>query len=220
MCAEWPVDGCNGFSGPTGGAPFPSDPGNSLDVWDALGHVVRVRSGQDDREHNPLCLRHDMMLTPQLPSIRRIRPRFTPPKTARTDEESAMARDQSRVSASRSLAKSTAWSRCQRPLAQARRYRQHVIPEPQPNSWGSMAQGIPLFKINKRPVSTWRRAKGWRPGQPARRGLGGGNSGSITLHNSSSNSGLAMCNPRKSGENTWYINGNYEEAQSFYYSYS
>ena len=63
-----------------GAAPLPSDRGNSLDEWEAMGHVVRVRSGQDDRERNPLCLRHDMMLTPQLPSIRRIRPRFPPEK--------------------------------------------------------------------------------------------------------------------------------------------
>jgi VCBS repeat protein len=144
-----------------GAAPLPSDRGNSLDEGNELGHVVRVRAGQDDRERNPLRLRHDMMLTPQLPSIRRIRPRFAPPQTARTEEESTTARDQSRVSASRRLAQSTAWSRCQTPArCQARRYRQHVIPEPQPNSWGSMAQGIPLFKTNKMPVSTLRRAKG------------------------------------------------------------
>lgn len=91
-----------------GAAPLPSDRGNSVDEWNELGHVVCVCSCEDDSERNPLRLRNDMVLAPQLPSIRRIRPRVAPPKTARTDEESTTARDHSSVSASRNLAKSTA----------------------------------------------------------------------------------------------------------------
>jgi hypothetical protein len=45
--------------------------------------------------------------------------------------------------------------------------------------------------------------------------LGGGNRGSITFHSWSSSNGFAMCRPPKLGGNTWYINGNRDEAQSF-----
>jgi hypothetical protein len=199
-----------------GAAPLPADWRDGLDQGHELGDVMCVSPGQKGGQGDTLGFRDEVMLAPQLPAIRRTRARLRPPKTARTDDESTAARDQSSWSAPRNVAKSTAWRRRQTPArCQARRDRQQVIPEPQPSSWGSIPQGIPLFNTNKMPVSTRRGAKGLRPGQRTRRGLGGGNSGSISAHNSSSSKGLAMWNPPKSRGDTWDIHRNQEEAQSF-----
>jgi hypothetical protein len=166
---------------------------DGLDQRYQLGDIMRVRPRCEGGQGDALGFRDEVMFAPQLPSIRRIRARLRPPKIARTDDESTAARVQSSRSAPRSFAKSTAWRRRQTPArCQARRDRQQVIPEPQPRSWGSISQGIPLFNTNKMPVSTWRGAKGLRPGQRTRRGLGGGNKGSISAHNASSSNGLAM----------------------------
>ena len=70
-----------------------------------LGHVVGIGPGEEGRQGNALGLRDDVVLAAQLPSIRRIRARFFPPPTARTDALSTTARDQSIWSASRSLAR-------------------------------------------------------------------------------------------------------------------
>jgi len=149
----------------TRATPLPPDRRDGFDERYELGDIVRVRAGQDHGERNPLGLGDDVVLAPQLPSIRRIRPLLAPPRMARTDEESTTTRDQSRVSASRSLARSKAWRLCQTPArCHARRYRQQVMPEPQPSSWGSMFQGIPLFKTKRMPVSTRRGPNGLRPG--------------------------------------------------------
>ena len=59
-----------------GAPPLPPDWRDSLDERYKLGDVVRVRAGQDGGERNPLGLGDDVMLAPQLPSIRRIRPRL------------------------------------------------------------------------------------------------------------------------------------------------
>jgi hypothetical protein len=39
---------------------------------------------------------------------------------------------------------------------QSRKRRQHVMPLPQPSSWGSISQGMPLLKTNTMPVSAAR----------------------------------------------------------------
>ncbi len=64
------------------------------------------------------------------------------------------------------------------------------MPDPQPISWGSISQGMPLFKTNRIPVRT---ARSSMRGLPPL-GLGGssGKSGSITSHSSSVTSGLAI----------------------------
>jgi hypothetical protein len=62
--------------------------------------------------------------------------------------------------------------------------------EPQPISWGSISQGIPLFSTNTMPV---RAARSSMRGLPPR-GFGGsgGRSGSMVSHSSSVTSSLAM----------------------------
>jgi hypothetical protein len=189
---------------------------DGLDQRYQLGDIMRIRPCYEGGQGDALGVRDEVMFAPQLPSLRRIRARLRPPKTARTDDESTAARDQSRRSAPRSFTKRTAWRRRQTPArCHARRDRQQVIPEPQPSSWGSISQGLPLFTTNKMPVSTWRGAKGLRPGQRTRRGLGGGNNGSISAHNASSSNRVALCNPPNSRGDTRDIHRNQEEAQSF-----
>jgi len=167
-----------------------------LDQGDQLGDIVPVGGGEDRRERDPLGVRNDVVLRPQFPSIRRIRARFRPPKTARTLALSTTARDQSILSASRSF---TSIARCtfsQTPAScQALRYRQQVIPDPQPISCGNISQGMPLLNTNSMPANTLRRSMGFRPGCLNLRGLGSGNSGSTTSHSSSETSSAAMCIP-------------------------
>lgn len=92
---------------------------NRLHQGQELGHIVGIGPGEEGRQGNALGLRDDVVLAAQLPPIRRIRARFFPPPTARTEALSTTARDQSIWSASRSLARRRAWifrhtpARCQ-----------------------------------------------------------------------------------------------------------
>jgi len=169
---------------------------NAVHQRQQLRHIMPIGPRQDERERNPLGVGEQMVFAPQFPSIRGIRPRFRPPKTARTLALSATALDQSILSAS--------WSRSSRKrrifshapaFCQSRSRRQQVIPEPQPISWGRYSHGMPVRSTNRMPVKAARGDTGRRPGNRNRRGLGGGNSGSIRFHRASSSSGLAMGGP-------------------------
>jgi hypothetical protein len=110
---------------------------------------------------------------------------------AGTEALSTQARLQSIALARPRRSSRTRCSRCQMPAAcQSRSRRQHVIPEPQPISCGSISQGMPLFRTNKMPVSAARCGSGGRP--PFSLGRSGGSSGSITAHNSSGIRSLAI----------------------------
>jgi hypothetical protein len=67
-----------------------------------------------------------------------------------------------------------------------------VTPDPQPISFGSIFQGMPLRRTNKMPVSTARSGIGFRPAWRRFRARRFGSSGSIRFHNSSSSNGSAM----------------------------
>jgi hypothetical protein len=73
---------------------------------------------------------------------------------------------------------------------QSRSRRQHVMPDPHPNSCGRSSQGIPVFSTNTIPVSALRSSSGGRP--PLGRGGRFGSSGSTRAHNLSDTSGLAI----------------------------
>ena len=112
-----------------------------------------------------------------------------------------MQRDQSIRSARRSCASSKACKRSQTPAScQARSRRQQLMPEPQPSSLGSISQGMPLWSTNKIPARTARSSSGKRPGYLARRGLGGGKSGAISAHNSSSRIDLSISSAQKTAQ--------------------
>jgi hypothetical protein len=163
---------------------------------DELCHVMPVCRREDGRQGNAPGVGNHMMLTARFPSVRRIRAGFRPPKTARTEPLSTTARDQSILSASRSLASRTSCTFCQTPAScQARRYRQQLMPEPHPISWGSICHGMPLLKTKRIPASAFRLSTGLRPGNRKRLGFCSGSNGSMASHISSGTSSLAMCGP-------------------------
>jgi hypothetical protein len=184
----------NAIGFPSGRSGLPPDRGNVVYQGQQLCQVMRIGSGDREGHGNASRIREQMMLRARFPSVSGIGAGLRPPKTARTEELSTMARDQSILSASRSLESSTSWILCHTPArCHSWRCDQQVIPQPQPSSWGRYSQGMPVLNTNTMPVSTLRWSRGRRPGHRVRRGLGGGSKGLISFHNESSNSGFAMC---------------------------
>jgi len=95
------------------------------------------------------------------------------------------ARDQSNCPAACSSASNSSCSRDHTPAVfHSSSRRQHVIPEPNPSSWGRNSHWIPVCSTNKIPHNTCRSGNRLRPGLRNRRGLTG-NNGSMRCHNSS-----------------------------------
>lgn len=153
--------------------------------------VVDVGSCQADRERDALSIDNKMPLCTLFAAIRWILPGFFAPPGAGTVEASMEARLQSIRSAWPNRSNKTWWRRSQTPAScQSRRRRQQVIPLPQPISWGSISQGMPLRSTKRMPVKAARFGTRGRP--PLGFGLSGGNSGAIWLHSSSSTSGRIL----------------------------
>jgi hypothetical protein len=170
---------------------FTADPRNCFHQRQQLRDVMGVGAGQRGCQWNARRIRNDMVLAPRFAAIRWVGTSFCPPSTARTLELSTIARDQSIWSAALSSVSKTSCSRFQTPAScQSRNRRQHVMPHPQPNSCGSIVQGMPLRSTNKMPVSTSRLPTGGRP--PRDDATIGGNNGSTNFHNSSDTNNLAM----------------------------
>src|SRR5215210_3198526 len=169
-----PLDGLDGIHG----------------LLEDLG-VVDVGSRVDHRERDSSPVEHNMALRALLSFIRRIRSGLLTPPGPGTLAESNDALCPSISSALPNRSKSSRCSFSHTPAScHSLRRRQQVMPDPHPISWGSISQGIPLFKTNKMPLSA---ARSSMRGLPPL-GLGGssGNSGSTTSHNSSVTSSLAM----------------------------
>ena len=165
---------------------------NRLDKRHKLGDVVAVGARQFHRERDAARIGDDVMFRPQLPSIRRIRACFRPPKTARTDDESTIAREKSILSFSRRWFRSNRCIVSQTPaFCHSFKRRQHVCPEPQFISLGRKCQGMPLLSTKMMPVSALRSSTGGLP--PLGRGGRSGITCLISFHNLMSNSGLAIC---------------------------
>ncbi len=165
--------------------------GDSLyQLWQQSGFVDIGRC-VTNHQRNPLSFDHKMALRARFSSIRRVRASLFAPPGAGTIPASTQARDQSNCSASPSRSNKTRCSLSNTPaLCQSRNRLQQVIPLPQPNSLGSISQGIPVLSTNKIPLNTARFEMGGRP--PFKRGFSGGKSGSITCHSSSLNSCFAI----------------------------
>lgn len=132
-----------------------------------------------------------MALATRFSSIGRIRPCLQPPKTARTEQLSTMARDQSIWPSRESQVNNTKCIKSQIPACcQSRRRRQQVMPDPHPNCFGSIRHGLPLRSTNRMPVRQARSCTRGRP--PCGLGSEGGRSGSIKSHNASGTSVAAM----------------------------
>ena len=140
--------------------------------------VIDIGSCQLDRERDALSIDNKKPLCALLASIRWIFSGFFAPPGEGTVEASIEARLQSMRSAWPNRSNKTWWRRSQTPSScQSRRRRQQVIPLPQPISWGSISQGIPLRSTKRRPVKAARSGTRGRP--PLGFGLSGGNSGAM-----------------------------------------
>ena len=157
-----------------------------------LGDVVLVGAGDGDGQRNTISVRDYVVLGAGFAPIGGVRACLAPPKTARTLDESTMARSQSIWSALCSLANSASWTRCHTPSAchKANR-RQHVIPHPQPSSLGSNSHCMPVRSTKRIPIKAMRLGTGGRPRVFG--GLTGGRSGSIIVHSSSGKIVRAIC---------------------------
>ena len=166
---------------------------HGLDQRQKLRDVVSVGLREDDAQRNALGIREEVVFRARTAAIGWVRSSFFPAPTARMEEESAIAREKSILSAPRSWESSARCSRSQTPAScQACSLRQQVMPLPQPISFGSISQGIPERRTKRMPVSAWRSEIGLRPGYRFRRRLGGGNRGSIIFHNRSSTKGRGI----------------------------
>ncbi len=153
---------------------------------------MSVGSREREAQRDALGIGEKMMFAARFAAVCRVRPRLIPPKTARTELESATARDQSIWSAARRRARSSWWRRSQTPACcQSRSLRQQVMPLPQPSSNGRSSHPIPVFRTNRMPVKATRFEIGLRPGYRLRRGFSGSN-GSTISHNLSSIKGFAI----------------------------
>jgi hypothetical protein len=158
--------------GPT---PLAPDGRNGIYQRQQLRHVVPIRLRDMDRKGNPLSFGNEVVFRPLFTAVRRVRPRFGPPKVARTEELSITARVKSILLLPLSLLNNTLWTASHTPaFCQACKYRQQLIPLPHPSSWGSISQGMPLFSTKRMPVRARRVSIGFRPGYFLRCGFGGG----------------------------------------------
>jgi hypothetical protein len=160
---------------------------NRVDQGQQLGNVVAVGGGQQRRQRDAARLGEKVVLRPRLTAIGWVRSSFFPPRSARTEALSTRARVRSNWPRWRNSASRTACSRRQTPARCHRTSRrQHVLPEPQPISGGSICQGSPLRRTNRMPVNAARSGTRGRPIVFHRRRGGFGRSGSIRLHRASS----------------------------------
>jgi hypothetical protein len=166
--------------------------GQAFEQGHELRNIVAIGLGQNPIEREALRIDEKVVFAPRLAAIGWVRSSCFPPCTARTEALSGIPREKSSWSAPRSLASSTWCNRVHTPtLCQARKRRQHVMPEPHPISWGSISQGIPDCNTNRMPASTRRSSRRLRPGCRLRRRTAG-NSGWIISHSSSSTSSRAI----------------------------
>jgi hypothetical protein len=164
-----------------GTAPGTFDRRDGLDQLFEDGLVRDIGGGEEDREGDAVAVDNEVTLRARLAPIRRIRPGFRPPFLAGTLAASSAARSQSIWSASPKVFKRCWCNRSHTPaLPQSRKRRQQVMPQPQFISWGSISQGIPLFKTNKMPVRAARLGMRGRP--PFGLGRSGGSNGSTVAH--------------------------------------
>lgn len=182
------------------GGPLPSLTARSLDRWDRVDQfleddaVMPVGTRDPVDERDAVSIRNNVALRPRFAAVRRVRTGRGAPFFAGTLALSRQARSQSMASARPSSSNNSRWSRSQTPAAcQSRRRRQHVIPLPQPSSWGSISQGIPLLRTKMIPARHARSGTRGRP--PFGLGGSGGNSGSIRSQSASDTSGVAIFPP-------------------------
>lgn len=153
--------------------------------------IVTIRAGQNDGERDASPVDQKVAFGAGLAPIRRVRADRIAPFLAGMEEESTDALDQSISPARLSLSSMWRWIRSHVPAScQARRRRQHVMPEQPATSKGRRSHGIAVYSTNRMPISASRGSTGGRP--PFGRARSAGSNGAISAHKSSGSSFLAM----------------------------
>lgn len=156
--------------------------------------IVTVgRRGLDD-QRDPVRVGYDVALAALFSSVRRVGPGVGPPKTARTEALSTMARERS-IAPSLPKVLTRIWCTFgHTPAAvQSRNRRQQVTPSPHPNSGGRRFHGIPDFSTKMIPAKqAWSGTRG-RP--PSGFGFSGGSNGWIADQSSGGTSENDMAGP-------------------------
>jgi hypothetical protein len=128
-----------------------------------------------------------VMFRPSLAAIGGVRSSFFPPRGARTEALSTIARRRSRSPRRRKSVSNARWMRRHTPTrCHSINRRRQVLPEPQPISRGSIFHGRPLRRTNRIPVITARSGWGLRPARCPRPRRRLGIRGSIRNHRASS----------------------------------
>jgi len=175
-------------TGTTAGLP---DRRNAIHQRQGHFRLMDIGSGMLDGQRSSPTIDNQMPLRTRLTPIRGIRPGFRPPKTARREQLSIAAADQSMASAFPRSSNKACQIFFQTPaFCQSRRRRQQVMPLPQPISSGRYSQGVPVLRTNKMPVRQARWDTRGRP--PLGLGGSGGKKCWMRPHNSSVSSGLAI----------------------------
>ena len=152
--------------------------------------VVPVGRAQPHPERCAPLVDHKMAFRSRFAAIRWVRAGLGTALFAATAALSRLARLQSRCPASDSCSSSTRWSLAQTPaVCQSRNLRQQVMPE-QPNSHGSISQGIPERSTKMMPAKASRSSHRGRP--PLGFGRSPGRRGAMASHKSSGTRGLLM----------------------------
>jgi hypothetical protein len=115
--------------------------------------VVHVCRGEHHREQDTVSVRNKATLRARFSLIRRIGSGFVASLLVGMLAESSEARSQSIRSASPSRSKRTLCRHSHTPAScHSRRRRQQVTPDPQPISWGSISQEMPLLSTKMMPL--------------------------------------------------------------------
>ena len=171
-----------------------SNRGYAVDQRHQLCDIMTVGTGQFYRKRNTVSISHQMMFRAFFAAIRGVWAGFCPPKTARTEEESTIAREKSIWSACRSLLSKTRWIASHIPaFCQSRNLLQQVIPQPQSISLGRSSHPMPVLSTNIMPVKASLSETGFRPGY-LNLLFFFGIIGSMISHNLSSSIDFAMSN--------------------------
>lgn len=164
---------------------------NAIDRRDGHFRIINICTGMRDSRRSGSTIKNQMVFGAIFALIRGIGAGFRPPKRARTEQLSIAEQDQSMASAGPNSSSKGCHIFCQTPATcQSRRRGQQVMPLPQPISWASYCDGVPVLSTNRMPV----RQAWW--GTRARPPLGFGGSdgmwGLMCCDSSSVSSGLAI----------------------------
>jgi len=180
-------------------AGFAFDSRHVVDQIQQLADIMTIGGGRLGHDGHAATIGQKMVLTARFSAVYRAGAGGFAPPTARMLALSTTARLKSIWSAARSWPNRISWIWFHTPACfQSRNRRQQVMPDPQFISLGSISQGMPDMSTKRTPVKHARSGKGLRPGLCFLRGRAG-RWGSMTCHNSSETSGLAMSVPPCTG---------------------